>query len=495
MRLLPDFKLVFGSACGIFALRIAFVACAAITGISIANTHVGSKALPSTLSDPNSPVFRKLIFFNHGVALVSDEFNLLLKSHAEFLIANPNLRVSIQGHATVFEGSREQSLALGQRRAEAIRSALINLGVANSQLEAISFGKEMIARPQDSVAGVDINRRTELVYVSAGYETTQSPPSLSATLPEQTTQRNQAKSPPQNLDSGKSDRERLTNEVEAERKKRQELEERLAAESKERERLTLEAKDRERLLAEAKEREQRSQSPPVQVASPKNPHALIIGNAAYPGSSRLDNPINDARAIEQKLKSMGFTVTVVNDANRQRLVQAMSQFRKTASNADLSLLFYSGHGVQIFGTNYILPIDVDQTDVAQATIQGVSLNSVVESFLPGKTKIVFLDACRDNPLQRSNDRSVSKGLAPISVAQGTLIAYATKDGQTASDGVGQKNSPFTKALLEHLSDPQDIAVILRKVREKVMTATGGKQQPWEYGSLTGGELVLSGVRR
>jgi len=277
-------------------------------------------------------------------------------------------------------------------------------------------------------------------------------------------------------DLSKAERDRLSAEVEAERKKRQELEERLA-------------------IAENREREQRNPSSPTQVASPKNPHALIIGNAAYPGSSRLDNPINDARAIEQKLKSMGFIVTVVTDANRQRLVQAMSQFRKTASNADLSLLFYSGHGVQIFGTNYILPIDVDQSDVAQATIQGVSLNSVVENFLPGKTKIVFLDACRDNPLQRSNDRSVSRGLAPISVAQGTLIAYATKDGQTASDGVGQKNSPFTKALLEHLSDPQDIAVILRKVREKVMTATGGKQQPWEYGSLTGGELVLSGLKK
>jgi hypothetical protein len=278
------------------------------------------------------------------------------------------------------------------------------------------------------------------------------------------------------VDTRKAEPDQFAVEIEAERKKRQELEERLAA-------------------AESREREQRSPSPPVQVASPKNPHALIIGNAAYPGSSRLDNPINDAKAIEQKLNSMGFTVTVVTDASRQRLVQAMSQFRKTASNADLSLLFYSGHGVQIFGTNYILPIDVDQSDVAQATIQGVSLNSVVENFLPGKTKIVFLDACRDNPLQRSNDRSVSKGLAPISVAQGTLIAYATKDGQTASDGVGQKNSPFTKALLEHLSDPQDIAVILRKVREKVMTATRGKQQPWEYGSLTGGELVLSGARR
>ena len=137
-------------------------------------------------------------------------------------------------------------------------------------------------------------------------------------------------------------------------------------------------------------------------------------------------------------------------------------------------------------SSYMLRTDVDQTDVAQATIQGVSLNEVVENFLPGKTKLVFLDACRDNPLQRTGDRSVSRGLAPISVAEGTLIAYATKDGQVASDGTGQRNSPFTQALLEHLSDPSDIAVVLRKVREKVMRATGGKQQPWEYGSLTGG---------
>ncbi len=223
-------------------------------------------------------------------------------------------------------------------------------------------------------------------------------------------------------------------------------------------------------------------------------HALVVGNAAYPGSGRLDNPVNDATAISQKLRSMGFTVTTVTDANRQRLVQAMAQFRRSAASADLSLLFYSGHGVQIFGTNYILPTDVDQTDTAQATIQGVRLNEVIENFMPGKTKIVFLDACRDNPLQRTGDRSVTKGLAPISVAEGTLISYATKDGQVAADGVGSKNSPFTQALLEHLADPQDIGVVLRKVREKVMKATGGKQQPWDYGSLTGGELVLSRIK-
>lgn len=276
-------------------------------------------------------------------------------------------------------------------------------------------------------------------------------------------------------ESTMSERDRLATEVEAERRKRQELEARLST-------------------------AERQQSAGAQIGStqavgPKNPHALVIGNAAYPGSARLDNPINDSTAVAQKLRTMGFTVTEVRDATRQRLVQAMGHFRKTASDADLSLLFYSGHGVQIYGTNYILPIDVDQNDVAQATLQGISLNSVVENFLPGKTKIIFLDACRDNPLMRTGDRSVSRGLAPISVAQGTLIAYATKDGQTAADGTGQKNSPFTKALLEHLSDPSDIAVVLRRVREKVMLTTGGKQQPWEYGSLTGGELVLAGAKR
>ena len=265
-----------------------------------------------------------------------------------------------------------------------------------------------------------------------------------------------------------AERDRLTSELDLERMKRQELEAQLASSV---------------------------QPTPPQANAPRRiAHALVIGNGAYPGSGRLDNPVNDANAISQKLRSMGFTVTTVTDANRQKLVQSMAQFRRTAASADISLLYYAGHGVQIFGTNYILPTDVDQTDPAQATIQGVSLNSVVENFLPGKTKLVFLDACRDNALQRTNDRSVSKGLAPISAAEGTLISYATKDGQTAADGVGSKNSPFTQALLEHLNDPQDIAVVLRKVRERVMKITGGKQQPWEYGSLTGGELVLSAIK-
>jgi len=250
----------------------------------------------------------------------------------------------------------------------------------------------------------------------------------------------------------------------------------------------------EEALAQVQQQQsQQSVSKPATISRNVDAHALVIGNAAYPGGNRLDNPVNDARAISQKLRALGFKVTEVVDANRARLVSALGQFNKSAANAELSLLFYSGHGVQVFGTNYILPIDVDQTDPAQATLQGVSLNSAVEQFMPGKTKLVFLDACRDNPFVRSGSRGVSKGLAPISVAQGTLIAYATKDGQVASDGVGQKNSPFTTALLQHLDDPQDIAIVLRKVRERVVSTTNGKQEPWEYGSLTGGELILSRI--
>lgn len=252
--------------------------------------------------------------------------------------------------------------------------------------------------------------------------------------------------------------------------------------------LKAEAQEAKRKLAEADEKLRLSN-----LGKALNAHALIIGNSSYMGSSKLPNPINDAKAMSGVLRSLGFTVTESLDADRTKLVTSLSQFSKAAANADITLLFYAGHGVQISGTNYMLPIDLNLNDLSQVPLQGVSLNSVVEQYLPGKTKLVFLDACRDNPLMQTASRSVSRGLAPINVSEGTLIAYSTKDGQVAQDGDG-KNSPFTTALLQHLGDPDDIAVVLRKVREKVMKNTGGKQQPWEYGSLTGGALVLSAIK-
>ncbi len=233
---------------------------------------------------------------------------------------------------------------------------------------------------------------------------------------------------------------------------------------------------------------------PSQVATIKSAHALVIGNSAYPGSGKLDNPVNDAKAISEKLRGMGFEVREVTNASRDAMVRELSEFNRVAAKADLSLLYYAGHGVQISGINYMIPIDMKLNDATQAAFQAVSLNQVLEGYLPGKTKLVFLDACRDNPLQVSSSRGISKGLAPINASEGTLIAYATKDGQTAEDGAGDKNSPFTRALLEHLNDADDIGVVLRSVRAKVMQRTNNRQQPWEYGSLTGGALILSAIK-
>ncbi len=223
-------------------------------------------------------------------------------------------------------------------------------------------------------------------------------------------------------------------------------------------------------------------------------HALVIGNSEYRGSGRLENPVRDAQAMSAKLRALGFRVTELKDTNRDQLVKGLSEFARTAAKADLTLLFYAGHGMQVQGVNYMIPIDMSLSDPGQASLQAVPLTQVLEQYLPGKTKLVFLDACRDNPLITAGVRGASRGLASMNVSEGTLIAYATKDGQVAADGVGSKNSPFTQALLEHLADPSDISVVLRRVREKVMQVTGGKQQPWDYGSLTGGELVLSKIR-
>jgi hypothetical protein len=262
-------------------------------------------------------------------------------------------------------------------------------------------------------------------------------------------------------------------------------------------RLIEEAEQAKRKQAELEAQLAAVQQAQVKPVAPVGPalkvHAIVIGNGAYQGSGRLENPINDARAISAKLKGMGFKVTLVENADRNKLVSSLVKFSSSAADSDLTLFFYAGHGVQISGTNYMLPTDTNLNQIGGVPLHGISLNSVVEQFLPGKTKLVFLDACRDNPLLQVASRSVSRGLAPISVSQGTLISYATKDGSVAADGDG-KNSPFTKALLQYIDDPDDIAVVLRKVRDQVMRDTGGQQQPWEYGSLSGGSLILSAIR-
>ena len=165
-------------------------------------------------------------------------------------------------------------------------------------------------------------------------------------------------------------------------------------------------------------------------------------------------------------------------------------------NYENNTLFYLGHVIQYNGINNIILADMS-TDAVTASIDfdAISTNQIIERYMRGKTKLVFLDACRDNPLGRTFVASrgvgaVNKGLAPMDVASGTLISYATKDGNVAADGVG-KNSPYTESLLKYLDNCEDISLILRKVRQDVINKTKGQQVPWDYGSLVGGQLILS----
>ncbi|MBL8324179.1 MAG: caspase family protein [Rubrivivax sp.] len=226
--------------------------------------------------------------------------------------------------------------------------------------------------------------------------------------------------------------------------------------------------------------------------------ALVIGNSRYVHLGILANPRRDAEAIATKLRSFGIDVDLHLDLDRAGLVKALAGFQTRAAGHDVNLLFYAGHGLQMAGINYIVPVDMQTEGATTGTVKlnGVSLDDALD-YLPANTRVVFLDACRDNPISRSlrSTRSgVGTGLAPVSSVSGTLLSYATRDGSTAEDGAGT-NSPYTTALLQHLDQPEDIALVLRRVRQSVLQSTSQRQEPWEYGSLVGDQLVLSRLAR
>jgi hypothetical protein len=233
----------------------------------------------------------------------------------------------------------------------------------------------------------------------------------------------------------------------------------------------------------------------VSAQTAKSVYALVIGNGQYKKAGLL-NPVNDANEIAKRFTQYGFTVKVILDGDRKTLIKALGDFQAQSVRYETNILFYAGHGIQYNGINYIIPTDMSlEAGSASIDFDAISTNQIVDKYMRGKTKLVFLDACRDNPLARSFTAtrgvgSVSKGLAPMDVASGTLISYATKDGNVAVDGEG-KNSPYTEALLKHLDSREDISLILRKVRQDVMNKTKGQQVPWDYGSLVGGQLILS----
>lgn len=221
--------------------------------------------------------------------------------------------------------------------------------------------------------------------------------------------------------------------------------------------------------------------------------ALVIGNAAYRHAPVLANPENDARAVGDALRSLGFDVIEATNLDRRDTETTLKRFFiEHLSGADVGLFYYSGHGVQVAGENYMLPVDAELAGEAALAFEAVSLQRVLRLMeSAAKINLLFVDACRDNPLARrltaglgaTRSAVVGRGLAEMETPLGALVAHATAPGSVARDGQG-RHSPFTKAFLEYVSRPGlEVRQFMTEVRRSVYEQTGGEQIPWDSSSL------------
>jgi len=226
-------------------------------------------------------------------------------------------------------------------------------------------------------------------------------------------------------------------------------------------------------------------APTAWAETPQHRLALVIGNSNYE-SSPLKNPVNDATDMGSMLKSMGFEVIRELNANQKQMENAIRTFQGKLGKDSVGLFFYAGHGMQVSGTNYLVPVGAKINQESDVKYECVDAGRVLDAMhtAGNPLNIVILDACRDNPFARSY-RSSTKGLARMDAPTGTFIAYATAPGDTAADGSG-KNGVFTKYMLEYMPTPNlEVDKVLKKVRVSVMRETGKKQVPWQASSLTG----------
>lgn len=223
--------------------------------------------------------------------------------------------------------------------------------------------------------------------------------------------------------------------------------------------------------------------------------ALIIGNSNYK-DNQLKNPINDAEDLSDKLKTLGFIVKCHTDIDIEALDTHVSQFGKDLEGYDIGLFYFAGHGMQIEGENIITATNTNFDSEISAKYSSLAINKVLAYMerASNDTNIIILDACRDNPYERSWSRSVNQqGLAPMYAPKGTLIAYATSPGETASDGQS-RNGLYTSALLKHIEEPNiSIEEFFKRVRNSVFAFSNGKQTSWEHTSLTGDFKFNSGI--
>jgi uncharacterized caspase-like protein len=213
--------------------------------------------------------------------------------------------------------------------------------------------------------------------------------------------------------------------------------------------------------------------------------AVVIGNSRYP-SGALANPRNDASAMAEALGKLGFEVELKLDATKADMDALFRRFSARTDGAAVTAIFYAGHGIQVGGSNYIVPIDANPKHERDLKRDMIKMDDILEDMGAARVKLVFFDACRDNPLARSFNRGGTRGMAAPVEATGTLISFATKHGNTAADGEG-KHSPYAAALLAALENPAGVEIeqMLRRVQQSVKQATSGQQEPWRYGSLDG----------
>lgn len=225
--------------------------------------------------------------------------------------------------------------------------------------------------------------------------------------------------------------------------------------------------------------------------------ALLVGNANYAAAPKLANPVADTKLVAEALRRAGFaTVSLNADMTKSAFEGALRTFAKQADGAEVALIYYAGHGLEVGGRNWLIPTDATLAEERDLPYEAIDLDMVLNAVAGAKgLRMVVLDACRDNPFSRSMRRLgttrslVSRGLAEVEVT-GTLVLYAQRAGETASDGVGG-NSPFARALAARIPQPGvDIRLMVSQVRDDVLAATARKQEPFSYGSLPGVELEL-----
>lgn len=223
--------------------------------------------------------------------------------------------------------------------------------------------------------------------------------------------------------------------------------------------------------------------------------AFVVGNGSYKNVAQLPNPPIDAKAMAATLRNVGFEVIEGSNLSRDQMTEKLLDFGRKAQGSDIALFYYAGHGIAVGGTNYLLPVDADiksEMDVKLGAAINIDL-TLEQTMGDAKVKLVFLDACRDNPFaakikSNSATRSVNvqSGLAEMKSGEGTLIAFATGPGQTALDGQEGNNSPFTRALIDNITKPGvEIQQAMTAVRAQVNEETRKGQLPWGHTNLTG----------